>query len=99
MDEAAACRAIDRCLTEGIHFFDTANVYNKGAAEALLGKALAGRRQTVIVATKVGFKSGMPDGKAGLSRAAIRKSLEEPLLARCDTVWKRLRGITPKYNR
>ena len=42
MDEAAASRAIDRCLAEGINSFDTANVYNKGASETMLGKALAG---------------------------------------------------------
>ena len=79
MDEVAASRAIDRCLAEGINFFDTANVYNKGAAETLLGKALAGRRQTVILATKVGFRSGAPDDEAGLSRVAIRKSLDASL--------------------
>jgi len=80
MDEAAASRAIDRCLAEGINSFDTANVYNKGASETMLGKALAGKRQTVIVATKVGFKTGVPDDEAGLSRAAIRKSLDASLM-------------------
>ncbi len=79
MDEAAASRAIDRCLAEGINFFDTANVYNKGASETVLGKALAGKRQTVIVATKAGFKTGVPDDEAGLSCAAIRKSLDASL--------------------
>lgn len=79
MNEAAASRAIDRCLAEGINFFDTANVYNKGASETMLGKALAGKRQTVIVATKVGFKTGVPDDEAGLSHAAIRKSLDASL--------------------
>ncbi|MGA2072239.1 MAG: aldo/keto reductase [Terriglobia bacterium] len=80
MDDAAACGAIDRCLAEGINFFDTANVYNKGAAETMLGKALAGRRQTVIVATKAGFKTGVPDDEAGLSHTAIRKSLDSSLM-------------------
>jgi len=79
MDEAAACRAIDRCLVEGINFFDTANVYNTGMAEAMLGKALAGKRQAVIVATKAGFKTGVPGDEAGLSRSAIRKSLDSSL--------------------
>jgi len=80
MDEAAACRAIDRCLAEGINFFDTANVYNKGAAETMLGKALAGRRQAAIVTTKAGFKADVPDDEAGLSSAAIRKSLDSSLM-------------------
>ena len=79
MDEAAASRAIDRCLAEGINFFDTANVYNKSAAETMLGMALAGKRQTAVVATKVGFKTGVPEAEAGLSRAAIRNSLEASL--------------------
>jgi len=79
MDEAAASRAIDRCLAEGINFFDTANVYNKSAAETMLGMALAGKRQTAVVATKVGFKTGVPEAEAGLSRAAIRNSLDASL--------------------
>jgi len=78
-DEAAACRVIDRCLAGGINSFDTANVYNKGAAETMLGRALAGKRQSVIVATKVGFKTGVPEDEAGLSRAAMRKSLDSSL--------------------
>ncbi len=44
-DEATARRMVDRCLEAGINFFDTANVYNQGQAETILGKALAGRRQ------------------------------------------------------
>ena len=79
VDEAAASRAIDRCLAEGINLFDTANVYNKGASETMLGKALAGKRQRVILATKAGSKTGVSDGEAGLSPAAIRKSLDASL--------------------
>ena len=78
-DEAAASRAIDRCLAGGINFFDTANVYNRGAAETLLGKALSGKRQKVIVATKVGIKTGVPSEEGGLSRAALLKSLDASL--------------------
>ena len=40
MDESAATRAVDRCIAAGINFFDTANVYNKGSAETILGRAL-----------------------------------------------------------
>jgi len=79
MDEAAATQAIDRCLAAGINFFDTANVYNKGTAETMLGKALSGRRQQVIVATKVGFKTGVSADEGGLSRAALQKSLDASL--------------------
>jgi len=79
MDESAAARAIDRCLAAGINFFDTANVYNKGAAETILGKALSGRRQKAILASKVGFKTGVSPDESGLSRAAICKALEATL--------------------
>jgi aryl-alcohol dehydrogenase-like predicted oxidoreductase len=78
-DEAAAARIVDRCLDAGINFFDTANVYNKGVAETILGKALSGRRAKVILATKAGFKmSDVPD-QSGLSRAALNKALEASL--------------------
>jgi len=78
-DEAAAMKSVDRCIDAGINFFDTANVYNKGAAETMLGKALSGRRQKVIVATKVGFKTGVGHDESGLSRTALHNSLDASL--------------------
>ena len=48
VDEAAAMRIVDRAIAGGINFFDTANVYNKGASEVMVGKALKGRRDKVI---------------------------------------------------
>jgi aryl-alcohol dehydrogenase-like predicted oxidoreductase len=78
-DEAEALRIVDRCLDAGINFIDTANVYNKGVAEAMLAKALAGRRQKVVLATKVGLKAGDGPDESGLSRAAIHKALEASL--------------------
>ena len=78
-DEAEALRIVDRCLDAGINFFDTANVYNKGAAETMLAKALAGRRQKVVLATKVGLKVGDGPDEIGLSRAAVHKALEASL--------------------
>ena len=78
-DEAEALRIVDRCLDAGINFIDTANVYNKGAAEAMLAKALTGKRQKVVLATKVGLKAGDGPDESGLSRAAIHKALEASL--------------------
>jgi aryl-alcohol dehydrogenase-like predicted oxidoreductase len=78
-DEAEALRIVDRCLDAGINFIDTANVYNKGAAETMLAKALAGQRQKVVLATKVGLKAGDGPDESGLSRAAIHKALEASL--------------------
>jgi aryl-alcohol dehydrogenase-like predicted oxidoreductase len=78
-DEAEALRIVDRCLDAGINFIDTANVYNKGAAETMLARALAGRRQKVVLATKVGLKAGEGPDESGLSRAALHKALEASL--------------------
>lgn len=78
-DEAASRRMVDRCFDAGINFFDTANMYNGGKAETILGKALAGRRQGVVLATKVRCKMGEGPDESGLSRAAIHKALDASL--------------------
>ncbi len=83
-DETTAHRMIDRCLDAGLNFFDTANVYNKGVAETILGKALVGRRQRVVLATKVRGKMGEGPDESGLSRAAMRRALDASL-ARLQT--------------
>jgi aryl-alcohol dehydrogenase-like predicted oxidoreductase len=78
-DEAGAARMVSQCLDAGVNFFDTANMYNKGKAEEILGKALAGRRQKLILASKVRHKMGEAPDDVGLSRAAIHKAAEESL--------------------
>ena len=52
-DEAASIRIIHRALEAGINIVDTANVYNQGRSEEIVGKALVGRRSDVFLATKV----------------------------------------------
>jgi 1-deoxyxylulose-5-phosphate synthase len=79
-DEAESHRCVDACLDAGINFFDTANMYNKGLAETILGKALGTRRKDVILATKVRSKMGEAPDDVGLSRAAIHKAIEASLL-------------------
>ena len=79
VDEPGACRLVDRCLEAGINFFDTANIYNQGLAETILGKALAGRRAQVILATKVRIKMEAAPDETGLSRAAMHKAIESSL--------------------
>jgi aryl-alcohol dehydrogenase-like predicted oxidoreductase len=78
-DEVTAMRMIGRCLEAGINFFDTANVYNQGRSETILGKALAGRRENVILATKVRGKMESAPDETGLSRAAIHKAIDSSL--------------------
>jgi len=73
---------IGRALDAGINFFDTADGYAHGQSEQMLGEVLRERRNDVVIATKVGFRSGEPITQAGLSRRHI--------LASCDASLKRL---------
>jgi aryl-alcohol dehydrogenase-like predicted oxidoreductase len=70
---------VDCCLDHGINFFDTANVYNTGAAETITGNILKGRRDRVVLASKVRMKMGDAPDESGLSRAAMRKAIEDSL--------------------
>jgi 1-deoxyxylulose-5-phosphate synthase len=78
-DEATAQRIMDCCLDAGINFIDTANVYNGGAAEIIAGKTLKGRRDRVILASKVHGKMGDAPDESGLSRTAIRRAIDASL--------------------
>ncbi len=78
-DDATAQRIVDTCFDAGINFFDTANVYNGGAAETIVGKTLKGRRDKVILATKVRGKMGDGADDHGLSRPAILKAIDASL--------------------
>lgn len=86
VDEAGAGQMVDRCLDAGVNFFDTANAYNKGRSEEILGKALGARRNSVIVASKVFNKMGDGPDDSGLSRAAMRKAIDSSLV-RLGTGW------------
>lgn len=79
VDEPAAMRIVDRCIDSGINFFDTANVYNRGESERIVGKALHGRRGRVILASKVRGKMGDGPDESGLSRSAIIRAIDESL--------------------
>ena len=63
-----ADQLVGRSLDAGINFFDTADGYAGGESETLLGRALKSRRNDVVIATKVGFRSGPALTQAGLSR-------------------------------
>jgi aryl-alcohol dehydrogenase-like predicted oxidoreductase len=73
-------------LDAGINFFDTADAYASGESETLLGAALKSRRHEVVIATKVGFRSGAPVTQSGLSRRHILWSVDESL-RRLGTDW------------
>ena len=78
-DEATAGRMVDRCLDEGINFFDTANAYTGGKSEEICGRVLRGRRDRVVLASKVSNKVGEGPDMKGLSRSAIIRGIEDSL--------------------
>ena len=79
LDQAAADRIVHRALDAGVNFIDTANVYSAGESETIVGKALAGRRQDVVLATKVRGRMGPGPNQVGLSRLHIMESVEASL--------------------
>ena len=56
--QAEATRLVDVCLDAGVTMFDSADVYSEGQAEEILGQAIAGRRDRVLISTKGSFRSG-----------------------------------------
>lgn len=81
-----AGKLIGRALEAGINFFDTADAYAGGESEALLGAALKPHRERVVIATKVGFRTGPALTHAGLSRQHILWSVDQSL-KRLGTDW------------
>jgi aryl-alcohol dehydrogenase (NADP+) len=75
-DEAASRRIIDKARGFGINFIDTADVYNSGASEEVVGRAIAADRDHWVVATKVGSPSGGNDNGL-LARSRILRSAQE----------------------
>ena len=81
-DVAEATRLVDMCLDAGANFFDTADVYSKGLAEEILGKAISGRRDKVLISTKATFAMSGEPNDVGSSR--------HHLLASCEASLRRL---------
>jgi len=72
-------KIIDYAIENGINFIDTADAYNAGESERLVGEALEGRREDMILATKVRFKVGDEINNSGLNRRHILKQVEKSL--------------------
>ena len=82
VDDAESTRAIHAALEMGVNFFDTANVYGAGHSEVVLGKALAGRREQVVIATKfnaVFDETTRQVTGSDSTPAGIRKACEDSL--------------------
>lgn len=77
--EDEAVRIVHAALEAGINFIDTANVYHAGRSEAIVGRALAGRRHHVVVATKVHGRVGDGPNDQGSSRLHILRACEDSL--------------------
>ncbi len=75
-----------RYLDAGGNFIDTANVYDRGASEEILGRALAGRRDDIVLATKCRMPMGAGPNEQGASRRVIREQVEASL-RRLQTDW------------
>ena len=82
-DLAGARRQIDMCLDAGVNLIDTADVYSTGRSEEIVGEALTGKRDDVLIASKVRFPMGDAPNMAGLSRHHV--------IAGCEASLRRLR--------
>src|ERR1044072_8258800 len=77
IDAKGTSAVVDAALDTGVNFFDTADVYGNGQSEEFLGKALKGRRDKAILATKFGMKMG--EGKEGARPGYVRDALDASL--------------------
>jgi aryl-alcohol dehydrogenase-like predicted oxidoreductase len=78
-DVAEATRLVDVCLEAGMNFFDTANVYSAGSSEEILGGAIKGRRDEVLISTKATFTTGKGPNDVGSSRHHLLKACDDSL--------------------
>jgi len=74
-----ARRIVDRSLDAGINFIDTADVYSAGRSEEIVGEAIKGRRDEIVLATKARFAMGNGQNDAGLSRGYLLRACEASL--------------------
>jgi aryl-alcohol dehydrogenase-like predicted oxidoreductase len=78
-DATEARRLLDICLEAGVSMFDTANVYSLGESERVLGEAIKGRRDKVLVSTKATFRLGDGPNDIGSSRQNLLKAIDASL--------------------
>ena len=78
-DVAEATRLVDTCLEAGLNMFDSADVYSDGAAEEILGQAIKGRRDQVLISTKATFQHGSGPNDVGSSRHHLIRAVDGSL--------------------
>ncbi|MGY0006738.1 aldo/keto reductase [Micromonospora sp. I033] len=85
-DHDDCARIVHAALDRGVNFVDTADMYSAGESEVIVGKALRGRRDDVVLATKVHFPMGEGPNRGGNSRRWIVRAVEDSL-RRLGTDW------------
>ncbi|QDV32616.1 aldo/keto reductase [Tautonia plasticadhaerens] len=78
-DVAEATRLVDVCLEAGLNLFDSADIYSQGMAEEILGQAIKGRRDRVLISTKGTFRAGGGPNDVGSSRHHLIRAVEGSL--------------------
>ncbi|HEY2839583.1 MAG TPA: aldo/keto reductase [Pirellulales bacterium] len=78
-DVSEATRLVDVCLEAGLNMFDSADIYSGGMAEEILGQAIRGRRDQVIISTKGTFRAGSGVNDVGSSRHHLIRAVEGSL--------------------
>ncbi|MBN8945320.1 MAG: aldo/keto reductase [Rhizobiales bacterium] len=78
-DAAGAARLIDICLDHGVSMFDSADVYSGGLAEQILGEAIRGKRQRLLISTKATFPTGDGPNDFGSSRQHLTEAVDKAL--------------------
>jgi aryl-alcohol dehydrogenase-like predicted oxidoreductase len=76
---AEATRMVDLCLEAGLNLFDTADIYSGGLSEEILGEAIKGKRNRLLLSTKTTFPMGDGPNEYGSSRFHMTRSLDESL--------------------
>jgi aryl-alcohol dehydrogenase-like predicted oxidoreductase len=79
LDIGHATRLVDLCLDAGVTLFDSSNIYSAGQAEEILGRAIKGRRDRVLISTKGAFRSGPGPNDVGSSRQHLLSAVEGSL--------------------
>src|ERR1700734_2709592 len=78
-DVAEATRLVDVCLEAGLTMFDSADIYSNGMAEEILGQAIKGGRDQVLISTKGTFRAGPGPNDVGSSRFHLIQAVEKSL--------------------
>jgi aryl-alcohol dehydrogenase-like predicted oxidoreductase len=74
-----ATRIVDVCLENGLNMFDSADIYSGGAAEEILGQAIRGKRDRLLISTKATFRFGEGENSVGSSRFHLKQAIDRSL--------------------